>query len=295
MLDPSTLNVLIRGAGGMASGIAVRLLRAGIGRICLLEQPRPRAVQRLASFSDAVYEGFAVVEGVTAALVSHPRELPSLWSAGCMGVLVDPAARFLQRMRPTVCIDATGDRNMVFSLADAPLVIGLRPLHQPGVHAHAVIETSGPRLGRVLYGASPVTHASFESGDVNVSTGYSVHAPRAGMFRTGRDIGEHVQAGERIGSLHPAGSSASRRTPMDDEGVHIVKAPVSGTLRGILRDYTPVDEYNRLARIDPRPGVSCHQVSDRVLAVGGGVLEAVMHALHPKAQPRGGMLIGKTR
>ncbi len=291
MADIAALNVLIRGAGGMASGIAVRLMRSGISRICMLEQPRPRAVQRLASFSDAVYEGFSVVEGVTAALVQHPRELPGLWSSNCLGILIDPAALCLRALRPTVCIDATGDRQGVFSLTDAPLVIGLRPAHQPGLHAHVVIETSGPGLGRVLR-AHPATEGQARSGpaDLPEPCAFSLHAPHEGVFRTGHDIGEYVRSGQVIGHVHNAGLPASRMSSADTADAYAVIAPVSGTLRGILRDYTPVTVHSRLARIDPRDDVSCHQISDRALAVGGGVLEAILGALHKRPQPHGGIL-----
>ena len=278
------MNVLIRGAGGMGSGIAVRLMRSGISRICMLEQARPRSVQRLASFAEAVYEGVSAVEGVNAALVSHPRELQELWNSGFLGVLIDPMAHSVRVVRPTVCIDATGEHQGCFSLTDAPLIIGLRPAHQPGIHAHMVIETSGPRLGRVL--SSPIP-ASPDDGplprqeaDAPTSSVFSLHAPGKGMFRTERNIGEQVKAGEVIGALHTAVSAPRQE----------ILVSVSGTLRGILRDYTPVSEGNRLARIDPREDVVCHRISDRVLAVGGGVLEAILGTLHARTQPHHGIL-----
>ena len=280
MVDLTGVNVLIRGAGGMGSGIAVRLMRSGIFRICMLEQTRPRSVQRLASFAEAVYEGVSAVEGVPAAMVSHPHELPDLWGSGCLGVLIDPMAHSVRALRPTVCIDATGERQGCFSLTDAPLVIGLRPAHQPGVHAHVVIETSGPRLGEVLYAPSPDLPSQQEQADAITGNVFSLHAPGKGMFRTERNIGEQVKAGEIIGALHTAVGAPRQE----------ILVPVSGTLRGILRDYTPVSEGNRLARIDPREDVACHRISDRVLAVGGGVLEAILATFHKRMQPPRGIL-----
>ena len=56
--------VLIRGAGDIATGVALRLHRCGFSLI-LTELPRPTAVRRTVAFSEAVYHGSATVEGVT--------------------------------------------------------------------------------------------------------------------------------------------------------------------------------------------------------------------------------------
>jgi xanthine dehydrogenase accessory factor len=291
MPEPSSLTVVIRGAGGMASGIAVRLRRAGIARVCLLEIPLPTSIHRLAAFAAAVIEGYAVVEGVTAAMVSLPRELPALWSAGCLGVFVDPAGMRLQDIRPDAIVDTVrGGRP--FPLTAAPVLIGLRPMHIPGVHAHVVVETSGPALGRVMRDASELPRIGMNDQIPGVGVFY-IHAPQDGVFRTAREIGERVAAGEIIGNLAAPGAIGSPNITGDgDAGNHarIVRAPVSGTLRGLLRDYTAVERTARLACIDPREGVICHQITDRALAVGGGVLEALCSSLGARPQPASGIL-----
>jgi xanthine dehydrogenase accessory factor len=296
MSEPSSLIVVIRGAGGMASGIAVRLRRAGIARICLLENPLPTSIHRLTAFAEAVIEGYAVVEGVTAALAGLPGELPALWNAGCLGVLVDPGGRRLRDIRPDVLVDTTREPANCFSLAVAPVIIGLRPMHIPGVHAHMVIETSGPALGRVLRDPSELPRGGMPD-QVPGLGAFLVHAPRAGVFRTAREIGERVAAGEIIGNLAAPGAIGSPNiVDAGDEGtgnadgVRIVRAPVSGTLRGLLRDYTAVERKARLAYVDPRDGVVCHQITDRALAVGGGVLEALCSSLGARPQPASGIL-----
>ncbi|MDR2727102.1 MAG: molybdenum hydroxylase [Deltaproteobacteria bacterium] len=281
MREPSALTVVIRGAGGMATGIAIRLLRAGISRLCLLEKPFPLSIHRLAAFAEAVLEGYAVVEGVTAALISQPSELPALWDAGCAGLLVDPQGFWLREIRPDVIIDTTHSQDACLSLTAAPLIIGLRPVHAPGVHAHLVIETAGPGLGRVLHSDSDLPRAGL-AGHMSGFGAFIVHAPHGGVFRTQRDIGEYVESGESVGSLAEPGTLKACG--------EAVRAPVSGILRGLLRDYAEVERHARLAYIDPREDVVCHQLSDRVLAVGGGVLEAVLGALRTRPQPRAGIL-----
>ena len=54
--------VLVRGGGDLATGVALRLHRAGM-RIVIAELAQPLAVRRTVSFSEAVYEGHHTVEG----------------------------------------------------------------------------------------------------------------------------------------------------------------------------------------------------------------------------------------
>ena len=61
--------ILLRGGGDLASGVALRLHHAGFD-VVIAELPRPLAVRRLVSFSEAVYAGQATVEDVTARLVT---------------------------------------------------------------------------------------------------------------------------------------------------------------------------------------------------------------------------------
>lgn len=62
------LLIICRGAGDLATGIIHRLHRAG-HRVIALETDYPAAIRRQVSFCEAVYNGSAAVEGVTARLV----------------------------------------------------------------------------------------------------------------------------------------------------------------------------------------------------------------------------------
>ena len=57
--------VLIKGAGDLATGTAVRLYRAGIP-VVMTEVARPTAVRRTVAFSQCMYDGAAQVEGIAA-------------------------------------------------------------------------------------------------------------------------------------------------------------------------------------------------------------------------------------
>lgn len=60
------LRICIKGAGDLATGVAVRLYRSGFTRILMLETEVPLAVRRAVSFSEAVYCGEKIVEGLLA-------------------------------------------------------------------------------------------------------------------------------------------------------------------------------------------------------------------------------------
>ena len=64
----NNLLIICRGAGDLATGIIHRLHRAG-HRVIALETDYPAAIRRQVSFCEAVYNGSAAVEGVTARLV----------------------------------------------------------------------------------------------------------------------------------------------------------------------------------------------------------------------------------
>ena len=82
---------LIRGAGDIATGIALRLFRAGI-RVAMLEVAEPTTIRRTVAFSEAVRLGECAVEGVAARLASSVDEARGILDCGAISVLVDPGA-----------------------------------------------------------------------------------------------------------------------------------------------------------------------------------------------------------
>ena len=56
---------LIRGAGDLASGIALRLYRSGM-QVVMTDLPKPLAIRRTVAFSEAIVHGKTEVEGVRA-------------------------------------------------------------------------------------------------------------------------------------------------------------------------------------------------------------------------------------
>ena len=258
--------VIVRGAGDISTGTIHRLFRAGFP-VLALESERPSAIRRRVAFSEAVYDGTATVEGVTAMRIDEPEEAGDALARGRVPLLVDPAGESIRRLRPAAVVDAIlAKRNLGTSMDMAPLTVALGPGFEAGRDVHYVIETMrGHDLGRIIASGS----AAPNTGVPGVIAGYGIerviHAPAAGVFRMRRDIGSVVEAGEAVGSI---------TTP---EGEVPVCAKIAGLLRGILRDGYPVPKGFKLADVDPRldQRKNCATISDKARCIAGSVLELV--------------------
>jgi xanthine dehydrogenase accessory factor len=256
--------IVIKGAGDLATGVAWRLHSAGFP-VVLLEREAPLAVRRAASFAEAVPLGRQTVEGLTAVRIDSPGDVEAALRRGDIPVLVDPDAASLPLLHPSALVDATmSKRNLGTRLGDAPVVIALGPGFEAGADCHAVIETDrGPNLGRAIYrgAAAPNTGTP---GEVNgVRDERVVRAPAKGWFSQIREIGEVCEPMSILGVVHPGGWP--------------VVAQCSGVIRGLIRHGTAVDRNLKLGDIDPLGRFElCTRISDKALAVAGGVLEAMM-------------------
>ena len=133
--------VVIRGAGDLASGIAVRLHRAGCA-ICMLDIAVPTAVRRTVAFSEAIRLGETQVEDIEGKLASSPEEALALAHAGTIAVLVDPEGATIPALHPDVLVDAIlAKRNLGTTKDMAPVVIGVGPGFTAPVVCHACVET----------------------------------------------------------------------------------------------------------------------------------------------------------
>ena len=255
------MRVVIRGAGDLASGVALRLWRAGMD-VVLLDVERPTAIRRTVAFSEAIVHGEQCVEDVTARLAAVETVEETL-AAGMIPVLVDPEGRSIPTLRPDALVDAIlAKRNLGTEITDAPVVIGVGPGFTAGVDCHAVVETMrGHTLGRVIREGSAIPNTGIP-GLIGGFAGERVlRAPAAGLFHPLRDIGDAVTEGEVLATV---------------EGKPMA-ATLTGTLRGILPEGTEVFPGMKAGDIDPRCQRShCFTASDKALAVGGGVLEAIL-------------------
>lgn len=83
--------VLIRGAGDLATGIALRLFRSHLC-VVMTDLPQPTAIRRTVCFSQAILYGSYQVEDVTAELAASMEDVRCILAEGCIPVLADPKA-----------------------------------------------------------------------------------------------------------------------------------------------------------------------------------------------------------
>lgn len=252
--------ILLRGGGDLASGVALRLHRAGFP-IIITELPQPLAVRRAVSFSEAVYEQHWQVEGVTATLVNSAGEIESALAANQIPVLVDPNLEKLPSLYPRlpILVDARLLKQSHPSLTQsAPFTIGLGPGFSAGINCHAFIETQrGHTLGRVYWSGSASTDTGQPEGDRR----RVLRAPSNGILKGYAQIGDPLEAGQSIAEVNG----------------EKVFAPFAGVLRGLIRPGIHVPGGTKIGDVDPRNiREYCFLASDKALSVGGGVLEALL-------------------
>jgi xanthine dehydrogenase accessory factor len=258
--------VLIKGAGEVATGVAVRLFRCNF-RVVVLELPEPRALRRQVAFAEAVYAGKAVVEGISCYQCATAHEARTMAErGGSIPLLVDPEAQTVPAFGPVALVDAR--MNGVCegtSLEDAPLVIGLGPGFVCGEDVHLVIETAeGPRMGRVLYEGSAVPDPEVESAPSPTTDPADVFAPASGEIVHAKRIGDSIEPNEVLLSI--SGAEARSR--------------VGGLVSGLIHEGIRVEEGWRVARIDPGGrSARLNEIGSRPLAIAGGVLEAIISAI----------------
>ena len=133
--------VLIRGAGDLASGIALRLHHAHLS-VVMTDLPQPTAIRRTVCFSQAIVYGSMTVEDVTARFCAAPENAAVILAAGEIPVLPDPEAKCRTALRPDVVVDAIlAKKNLGTRITDAPCVIGVGPGFTAGKDCHAAVET----------------------------------------------------------------------------------------------------------------------------------------------------------
>lgn len=251
------MNILIRGGGDIASGVALRLHRSGY-RVIITELAQPLAVRRTVSFSEAVYEGKWTVEGVCARQANSEAEAVEFLQNRIIPVLVAPDLDSVS-LDYAILIDARLTKKVAaLRLSRQPLAIGLGPGFTAGVNCHAAIETNrGHTLGRVYWEGSTLPDTSHPEGDPR----RVLRAPTDGIITAHVDLGQHVEAGQEVASV--SGEP--------------ITSPFKGIVRGLIRPGSKIIKGLKIGDIDSRDDPDLMRlVSDKALAVGGGVLEAIL-------------------
>jgi xanthine dehydrogenase accessory factor len=226
--------------------------------VFITELAQPFAVRRTVSFSEAVYEREWTVEEVTAQKAESDSEAVDLLQKGIIPVLVAPDLDSVS-LDYSILIDARLTKKAEdFNLPSQTLVIGLGPGFTAGINCHAAIETNrGHTLGRVYWKGSTLPDTSHPEGDPR----RVLRAPTTGMITALVEIGQHVEGGQEVASV---------------SGLPVT-SPFKGIVRGLIRPGLKLSKGLKIGDIDPRDDPNlCRLVSDKALAVGGGVLEAIL-------------------
>ncbi|MFR5463169.1 MAG: selenium-dependent molybdenum cofactor biosynthesis protein YqeB [Agathobacter rectalis] len=296
------LLIICRGAGDLATGIIHRLHRAG-HRVIALETDYPAAIRRQVSFCEAVYDGSAAVEGVTARLVpaladaetdteiysgindtpaAHiasekwdSSDIEAVLEAGEVPLLIDPKGESIALLKPDVVVDAIiAKKNLGTTIDMAPLVIGVGPGFTAGQDVHLVIESMrGHNLARIITDGMAQPNTGVPGNIAGFTSERVIHAPAAGYIHDVRKIGDIVQKGDEIARIYPDKESYDNAL---SEYVP-VNATITGIIRGLIREGYYFRKGFKIADIDPRESelTNCFTISDKARSIAGSVLEAV--------------------
>ena len=310
----NNLLIICRGAGDLATGIIHRLHRAG-HRVIALETDYPAAIRRQVSFCEAVYDGSAAVEGVTARLIpaltdaetyteidaetgteidtetysglndtpaAHTASekwdrsaIEAVLEAGEVPLLIDPTGESIALLKPDVVVDA------IIAKKNLGTTINMAPLVigvGPGF-------TAGNDVHLVIESMRGHNLARIiTDGMAQPNTG--VPGNIAG-FTSERVIhapaAGYIHDVRKIGDIVQKGDEIARIYPdkgsFDNELSEYVpvNATITGIIRGLIREGYYFREGFKIADIDPRESelTNCFTISDKARSIAGSVLEAV--------------------
>ena len=255
--------VVVRGGGDIASGTIQKLYRSGF-KVIILEIDKPTAIRRNVAFSDAIYNGESIVEGIKAVKVSNLEEIQEAHKNKFIPILVDPEGNILKEIKPLALVDAIlAKKNLGTNKNMAPITIALGPGFNAGVDVDVVIETMrGHNLGRLIFEGYAMANTGVPGEIAGFSKERVIYSEESGKIKNISKIGDIVNKGDVLAYI----------------GDTKVLAPISGLLRGLIKDGTEVTEGLKIGDVDPRlkEVENYTTISDKARNIGGGVLEALL-------------------
>lgn len=260
MLEPHL--VIVRGAGDLGSAVGACLHSVGF-RVIITETEQPMAVRRAVSFSDAVYDGQAQVEGIVAMRADAPEDSGPILDRDAIAVIVDAGAGSVGQLKPLAVVDAImAKRNLGVPMSPGAMLIALGPGFVAGRDAHAVIETQrGHALGRIIWEGAAAPDTGIPGSILGHAADRVLRAPADGVIEWRACIGDLVRAGEWIGHVN----------------AQPIAAPFDGALRGAIRSHLHVTAGTKIGDVDPRgDSAACFTISDKARAIAGATLQALL-------------------
>jgi xanthine dehydrogenase accessory factor len=262
----------VLGGGDVGSAVAHLLFRCGVS-VLISERTRSGHARRGMAFTDALFEGRAMLEGVAAQYVADVGAVEQCWrEARAIPMVTLPESLLTAAIHFDVLVDATMRRESIRTdlRAMAPCVIGLGPGYEPGRNCHTAIETQwGATLGHVLRDRSAAARTGGPRPLDGIARERFLAAPLPGVWRTDAVLGQPVHAGDVLGRL----------------GEQTMLAPISGHLRGLTHDGVEVMAGQRLVEVDPRELPEIAGLGERPLAIAQGVVAALSLSLASGSRP----------
>lgn len=255
-------SAVVRGSGDVGSAVAHALYMRGVN-VIVHDDPRPAHLRRGMAFTDALFDGQAVLDGVLARQVTDWESLGGAVAAdGPLWICDRPLQALLERCKPNLLVDARmRKRAAVEDQRDfAPTVVGLGPGFDTRSNCHLAIETAwGTDLGAVLRSGATAALSGEPRPLGGAGRERFVYAPQAGSWHTALQIGNRVTEGQVVGQI----------------GTVAIVAPLSGFLRGLSHAGVLVAQRQKIVEVDPRVDASSVGRGERPIAIARGVLRAL--------------------
>lgn len=255
--------IIVRGGGDLGTGVAYRLFKSGY-KVVILDIEEPLTIRRNVSFSEAIYSEEIVVEGVQAVLAKDKEQIYQAIDYGFIPVYIDPKGKIISEIKPFAVVDCiVAKKNLGTTKSLAPITIGVGPGFEAGVDVNLVIESKrGHNLGKVIHKGMAEPNTGIPGDTMGFREERIVRAGASGKIENFYKIGDMVEEEDILCEI---------------DGVKTY-AQISGILRGMIKDGIYVKEGLKIGDIDPR-GIReyAFTISDKAMAIGGGVLEGIMH------------------
>jgi len=259
------LRILVRGSNDVGSAVAHRLFMVGYG-VAIHEIPQPTTARRGMSFTDAIFDGHAVLDGVEGKFIKRLYLLRGMLVAHqAIPVVVKDFHDLLQTLRPQILVDARMRKHIQpeSQRGLAEFTMGLGPNFIASEIVDIAVETNrGEMLGQIIrHGA---THPL--QGEPNEIDGHArdryVYSPAAGIFHTSLQIGDSVAQGEEVAHVDSI----------------LLLAPITGVLRGLTHDGVPVTPKTKVIEVDPRTQhAQVSGIGERPARIAEGVFKAIQN------------------
>lgn len=254
--------VVVRGGGDLASGVIHKLFKSGY-KVVVLEVEEPLSIRRTVSFSQAIYDGEIIIEGVKGVRADSLDEIIRMLKKDCVPVYSDREGHIIEELKPIAVVDAIiAKENLGTNIDMAAITIAIGPGFEAGVDVDLVIESKrGHYLGRVIYEGRAAKNTGIPGDTMGYKEERVIRAPCDGIVKPLYKIGDRMEIGDTICYI----------------GDSPVEAKISGTLRGMIMDGLFVHKGLKIGDIDPR-GIDDYvfTISDKARSIAGGVLEGIL-------------------